>query len=63
MIDRFISSYEVFFDARVEKPVPTCSSFALVSDQGKKEGMINLERIKKIFYLLIKNLLRKNFLN
>ena len=37
MIDRFISSYEVFFDARVEKPVPTCSSFALVSDQGKKK--------------------------
>ena len=51
IVDRFINSYEVFFDSRVSKPVPSCQSFPPVYDQGKREGMTHLGKNKKDFLL------------
>ena len=63
IVDRFTNSYEVFFDSRVSKPVPSCQSFPPVYDQGKREGMTHLGKNKKDFLSIDKNLFKKELSN
>ena len=59
MIDRFIDSYAVLFDSRVEKPVPTSQSFGVMDYQGVKEGMTSLGESKKDFLFIDKDLFKR----
>ena len=59
MIDRFISNYEVFFDARVAKPSASAASYTNNGYQGVKDGMTRLGESGKDFLFIDKKLFKK----
>ena len=62
MVDRFIESYPVLFDARSSSPVPSISA-KLIDNIGIKEGMTSLGENKDEYLNLDKILFKKELIS
>mgnify|MGYP001415833896 CR=1 FL=1 len=61
MVDRFIESYPVLFDARASYPVPSIAKRSIAS-LGLKEGMTTLGENRDEFLYVDKVLFRKELI-